>query len=48
MAALRADGLAKEEGLHINLVTACFNFANRIVLGLGVEAGPDEVAGYRV
>lgn len=48
VAALRADGLASEEGLHINLDTACFNFANRIALGLGVEASPDDVADYRV
>lgn len=44
--ALRAEGLTDAEILRINLVTAYFNFVNRIALGLGVEADAQEVAGY--
>jgi alkylhydroperoxidase family enzyme len=32
--------------LDIVLITAYFNFVNRIATGLGVEATPDEVGGY--
>lgn len=44
--ALRAEGLTDAEILRINLVTAYFNFVNRIASGLGVEADAQEVAGY--
>lgn len=46
--ALRADGLTDKDILRINLITAYFNFVNRIALGLGVEADAQEIAGYRV
>ncbi len=46
--ALRAKGLSDHEILRINLITAYFNFVNRIALGLGVEANAQEMIGYRV
>ncbi|TAL88958.1 MAG: peroxidase [Rhodanobacter sp.] len=48
VAALRADGLTDQDILRINLITAYFNFVNRIALGLGVEADAQEVVGYHV
>lgn len=48
VAALRGGGLADADVLRINLVTAYFNFVNRIALGLGVEADAQEMVGYRV
>lgn len=48
VAALRDDGLTDEGILRVNLITAYFNFVNRIALGLGVEAGAQEMVGYRV
>lgn len=48
MVALRADGLTDQEILRINLITAYFNFVNRIALGLGVTTDAQEVAGYGV
>ena len=33
--------------LDLSLVTAYFNFVNRIALGLGVEFTPEEMAGYK-
>ncbi len=44
---LRAVGLDDRDILDLTLVTAYFNFVNRIALGLGVTFTPDEVAGYR-
>ena len=44
---LRAAGLSDRDILDVNLITSYFNFVNRIALGLGVEAAPDEVGGYR-
>lgn len=46
VAALRAAGLTDEEILGVNLVTAYFNFVNRIALGLGVAHSEEEVGGY--
>lgn len=46
--ALRVDGLTDQEILRINLITAYFNFVNRIALGLGVEADAHEMVGYSV
>ncbi|NND58887.1 MAG: peroxidase-related enzyme [Gammaproteobacteria bacterium] len=43
---LRQVGLGDDEILDVNLVTAYFNFVNRIALGLGVEFSADEVSGY--
>ncbi len=45
---LRAAGFTDEDILLANLVTAYFNFVNRIALGLGVEYNEDEVRGYKV
>lgn len=33
--------------LNINLVTAYFNFVNRVALGLGVEFSSGEITGYK-
>jgi uncharacterized peroxidase-related enzyme len=44
--ALRTAGLTDQDVLRINLVTACFNFVNRIALGLGVKADAEEITGY--
>lgn len=38
IAALRAQGLDDAEILRVNLITAYFNFVNRIAQGLGVDA----------
>jgi uncharacterized peroxidase-related enzyme len=43
---LRAEGWSDRSVLDIVLITAYFNFVNRIATGLGVEATPDEVGGY--
>lgn len=45
--ALRAEGLAGEDILAVNLIVSYFNFVNRIAEGLGVEFSPKEVSGYR-
>jgi uncharacterized peroxidase-related enzyme len=44
---LRGVGLSDEEILQVNMITAYFNFVNRIAVGLGVEAPAEEVGGYR-
>lgn len=44
---LRAVGLDDRDILDLTLVTAYFNFVNRIALGLGVSFTPEEVTGYR-
>ncbi|HUW53692.1 MAG TPA: peroxidase-related enzyme [Rhodanobacter sp.] len=46
IAELRAQQLTDQDILRINLVTAYFNFVNRIALGLGVAAHASEIAGY--
>jgi alkylhydroperoxidase family enzyme len=43
---MRAQGLPDEEILAVNLITAYFNFVNRVAQGLGVEPTSEEVAGY--
>jgi len=43
---LREAGLSDEEILDVALVTAYFNFVNRIALGLGVTFSDDELKGY--
>jgi uncharacterized peroxidase-related enzyme len=43
---LRAVGLNDRDILDLTLITAYFNFVNRIVLGLGVEYTDEEAAGY--
>ncbi len=47
VAALRTASLGDEEILQANMIIAYFNFVNRIAEGLGVEAPPEEVSGYR-
>lgn len=44
---LRAVGLTDTDILDITLITAYFNFVNRIAQGLGVDFTPDEMSGYR-
>ena len=44
---LRAVGLDDKDILDLALITAYFNFVNRIALGLGVTFTPDEVTGYK-
>ena len=43
---LRAVGLDDRDILDLTLITAYFNFVNRLVLGLGVEYTDEEAAGY--
>lgn len=43
---LRATGFSDRDILDITLVTAYFNFVNRIALGLGVEFSAGEMTGY--
>ena len=43
---LRAVGLTDQDILDVSLVTAYFNFVNRIALGLGVAYNEEEVSGY--
>ena len=44
---LRAVGLDDRDILDVALVTAYFNFVNRIAMSLGVESTPDELTGYK-
>lgn len=44
---LRAVGLSDQDILDLTLITAYFNFVNRVALGLGVTFSADEVNGYR-
>lgn len=43
---LREVGWSDRAVLDILLITAYFNFVNRIVTGLGVDASPEEATGY--
>ena len=44
---LRAVGLDDRDILDLSLITAYFNFVNRLALGLGVAYTPEELTGYR-
>ena len=44
--ALRSAGWTDDHIIQINLITAYFNFVNRIALGLGVTCSKEEVKGY--
>lgn len=44
---LREQGFSDQDILDITLVTAYFNFVNRIALGLGVEYSEVEAQGYK-
>lgn len=46
VSALKAAGLGDREVLDVTLITAYFNFVNRIALGLGVEFSDEEMKGY--
>lgn len=43
---LREVGFSDKDILDINLITAYFNFVNRIALGLGVSFSVEETEGY--
>jgi uncharacterized peroxidase-related enzyme len=43
---LKESGLSEREILDATLVISYFNFVNRIVLGLGLNANEDEIKGY--
>jgi alkylhydroperoxidase family enzyme len=43
---LRAVGLSDQDILDVSLVTAYFNFVNRLALGLGVAFSAEEMTGY--
>ena len=43
---LRAVGLSDQDILDVSLVTAYFNFVNRLALGLGVAFSAEELTGY--
>lgn len=43
---LRDAGWSDRSILDIVLITAYFNFVNRIATGLGIEVTPEEVSGY--
>ncbi len=43
---LRKAKFSDADILNINLITAYFNFVNRITLGLGVEFNEEEMKGY--
>ena len=45
--ALRTVGFSDSDVLDIALITAYFNFVNRIAEGLGVELSEEEAAGYK-
>jgi uncharacterized peroxidase-related enzyme len=47
VAALRAQGFSDRDILDVNMITAYFNFVNRIAAGLGVEYSPEEGVGYK-
>lgn len=47
VAALRAQGFSDRDVLDVNMITAYFNFVNRVAAGLGVEYTPEEVRGYK-
>ena len=44
---LRDAGLTDREILEVNMLTAYFNFSNRIACGLGVEFNNEEITGYK-
>ncbi len=44
---LRDAGLSDRDILDLTLITAYFNFVNRIALGLGVSYSAEELSGYR-
>jgi len=43
---LRRQGSLEEEILEVNQVVACFNYSNRVINGLGVQLGDEQVGFY--
>jgi uncharacterized peroxidase-related enzyme len=43
---LRRQGVSDEEILEVNQVSACFNYSNRVINGLGVSLGNERVGYY--
>jgi uncharacterized peroxidase-related enzyme len=43
---LRRQGVLDEEILEVNQVSACFNYSNRVINGLGVRLGNERVGYY--
>jgi uncharacterized peroxidase-related enzyme len=44
---IREQGATDEEIMEVNQVTACFNYSNRVIRGLGVEIGNEQIGYYR-
>lgn len=44
---LRDCGLPEDDILTMNLTASCFNFVNRVAIGLGVAFTTDKVEGYK-
>jgi uncharacterized peroxidase-related enzyme len=44
---LQEQNFSDADILNINLITAYFNFVNRVALGLGVEFSSGEITGYK-
>lgn len=44
---MRSAGLKDDEVLDVALITAYFNFVNRLAVGLGVELTAEEMTGYK-
>jgi uncharacterized peroxidase-related enzyme len=45
---MRSAGLKDDEVLDVALITAYFNFVNRLAVGLGVELTAEEMTGYKI
>jgi uncharacterized peroxidase-related enzyme len=46
VAQLKKQGAREEEILEVNQVVACFNYANRVINGLGVQLGDEQIGYY--
>ena len=44
---MRSAGLEDDEVLDVALITAYFNFVNRLAVGLGVELTAEEMVRYK-
>jgi len=43
---IRSQGATDEEILEVNQVAASFNYSNRVINGLGVKPGGEEIGYY--
>jgi len=43
---LKGKGVSDEEILEVNQVSACFNYSNRVINGLGVRLGNERIGYY--